>query len=120
MKDVKEGDWIFTIQDGWAKVIGVVENDRYPIVTASECYDLGGKYDVEDSFPSAWTYDPINGTNPPEESFDVGERVFVKDDNREWQVRYLAAYLPKAEYPYYCHDGSALCLVAYRQCKKIL
>ncbi len=65
-KDVKQGDWIFTIQNGWERVTEVIKvSDNYPINTTEDNYTLDGKRYDEEVNPSAWTYDPFNDTQPP-------------------------------------------------------
>jgi hypothetical protein len=66
-KYVKHGDWIFTIRAGWVKVsnLNIHCSADYPVGTSHGSYTLNGKEYSNNTCPSAWTYDPFNGTEPP-------------------------------------------------------
>jgi hypothetical protein len=87
LSNVKVGDWIFTVADGWTKVLTIIEGSDYPIKTISSWYTHEGKLHHEDKHPSAWTYDPFDGTLPPA-VFKEGEVIAVSDSaSKNWHHR---------------------------------
>lgn len=81
-KDVKVGDWIFTIQEGWTKTVSrdlhVSDFYDYTIRNTYSAFTLEGRFNKHDLYPSAWTYDPFNDTQPPYD-FKEGEVIAVRD-----------------------------------------
>ena len=63
----KVGDNVWTIQNGWEKVIEITTSDIYPVVTAGDNYTEEGRLYNGAKHPSLFSYDPLNGTEPPVE-----------------------------------------------------
>lgn len=60
LKDVKVGQKIWTIQEGWTEVIRIIPFSEYPIQTEKDIYlDFDGKYEKEDKHPSAFLENPF-------------------------------------------------------------
>ena len=62
LSNVKVGDKIWTIQEGWTEVERIANNNSnlFPIYTKrGECYGLGGSYRLEDKHPSAFLENPF-------------------------------------------------------------
>ena len=109
-KDVKKGDWAFTIAQGWVQVIDITsyhKNTTYPITCGNETFTQEGKHLVENMHPSAWTYDPFNNTKPPEPTIDWSKvppntNVLVRDNERNiWMERNFAVYANSSTFPFY-------------------
>jgi hypothetical protein len=78
LRNVKVGDWLFTIQSGWVKVIDIVVQNRYQIVTTGDEYNFDGKYFDTDAMPSAWPFNPLDPNDHPPVEFKVGQVIAVK------------------------------------------
>ena len=63
----KIGNNVWTIQEGWTKVIEIDLDSGYPVVTPHNSYTQQGLQYEQDSNPSLFTYDPLDGTEPPVE-----------------------------------------------------
>lgn len=72
-EDVREGDWVFTCGNGWEEVLSNEFDSLYRIETESNSYTVEGMNNENDKHPSAWTYDPFNGTEPPKPEIDWGK-----------------------------------------------
>ena len=59
LSNVKEGDKIWTIQEGWTEVTNVIKPALYPIKTEKDSYTFGGLYENEDKHPSAFLSNPF-------------------------------------------------------------
>ncbi len=64
--DTKVGDDIFTTRHGWEKCTGRFDA-QYGVKTKNVNYTNKGQGYIENKHPSAWTYDPFDGTKPPRE-----------------------------------------------------
>jgi hypothetical protein len=63
-KDLEGGDDVFTVSDGWTKVdLGNVSEMGHISILGTS-YRKDGRLSVTDDHPSAWTYDPLNGSEP--------------------------------------------------------
>jgi len=58
-EDLKKGDKIWTLQNGWTEVTDIVTNSYYPIIVHSNCYTIDGKYGIRDKYPSIYFHDPL-------------------------------------------------------------
>ena len=61
----KVGDNVWTIQSGWAKIVEIDPDAIYSIKTSSDTYFEDGRMYKSDIHPSLFSYDPLNGTEPP-------------------------------------------------------
>ncbi len=96
LSNVQVGDYIFTIQDGWAKVEEIDHSNTYGISISGYRYTMDGKYNKKDKYPSAFT-EPPSGFNagPKPSRFKKGDRVLVRDHaNVPWRRRYFAGENP--------------------------
>ena len=55
LSNCKEGDYIWTIADGWTKVTQVCDSSTYPIGTNRDSYTMDGKSFCGDEAPVAFT-----------------------------------------------------------------
>ena len=81
LRGVQVGDWIWTIQEGWEKVVATKEVlNGYSIETRAATYTLDGKSYLNDKYPSAFLEPPeeFNAVPKPCE-FKKGDRVLVGD-----------------------------------------
>ena len=104
VKDVQVGDWVFTVHAGWTKVTKI-RDGAYPIHTKYATYSVEGKYRHGDTYPSAWTYDPLNGTEHPISWKDIEVGTLVKVRNyttRVWALGKIIVYDADKELPYGC------------------
>jgi hypothetical protein len=112
LSKVKIGDWIFTIQNGWTKVLHILDNARYVIHAESGFYTIDGKYTFDDSCPSAWVRPPAYLNAPPKPKpkpvFKKGDRVLVWNVNAEAKERRIFShYDSKRRFPYVCFKYGA-------------
>ena len=77
IKDLVVGDVVWTIQNGWTTVIELNPGGTYCVATEHDCYTSTGLQHTNYAHPSLFTYDPLNGTEPPVE-YEVGEFYKVK------------------------------------------
>ena len=75
-EDLKKGDKIWTLQNGWTEVTDIVTNSYYPIIVHSNCYTIDGKYGIRDKYPSIYFHDPLES----KDDFAIG---FA-----EWLIKY--------------------------------
>ena len=60
LKDLKEGDYVWTIQNGWTKLAATGNARSYPLTTNyNYSYTLDGFLFVHNKYPSMFTYEPI-------------------------------------------------------------
>ena len=105
-KDVQKGDWVFTIRSGWVKVDEVVGGTGYPVMLDYAWYTKEGRLRKHDTSPSAWLYDPLNGTSPPEPEIawskvPIDIDVFVSADDMVWFKRKFVVYIPSGDSTFY-------------------
>jgi hypothetical protein len=102
LRKVKAGDEIWTIQQGWQKVISIGRygNSIYPIETEnSNTYTLDGKRHKEDKYPSAFTEYPFK-----EQPIEKDTLVWFRDSESDpWSVGY---YSHSKKGKHWCFDGS--------------
>lgn len=51
----KVGDLVFSLQDGWETIVGILDDAKYPILTRRSFWQLDGKYNEEDLAPTLFT-----------------------------------------------------------------
>ena len=81
LTNVKVGDSIWTIHNGYAEVKGIILRDTYPIKTKIYTYSLNGKCQKLDKHPSAFTKNPFENTGFQE------RWMMVKNDGSTWFKR---------------------------------
>lgn len=79
-ENVKVGDKIWTIQDGWTEVRGIDLSLEYAITAGGNFYNLYGCRCLTDKYPSAFL------TNPFEQQ---GKWMEVSDDKEDWVKRFV-------------------------------
>lgn len=80
LSNVKVGDWIWNIKNGWGKVISIDSRSNYPISTEQESFTVDGRVYLEDAAPSAFTEPPeCFNADPKPCEFVKGQRVIVSD-----------------------------------------
>ena len=73
LSKVKIGDKIWTIQDGWS-FVEIINNDvNYPIRINGKYYNIDGKLNQSNKYPSVFLINPFESLEPQE--------YFVKHDN---------------------------------------
>ncbi len=92
LSKVKVGDWVLTLQFGWAKVKEVNPNYDYPIFVGSETYTEDGELKGGDLFPTCFPVDQVPSQfleiyGPPPIEVKDGEPCWVSDDNETWYPR---------------------------------
>jgi hypothetical protein len=108
LSNVKVGDWIFTIMDGWVKVDGIDDTSPFPISAGDETYMNDGRVVASYACPSAFTEPPecFNAEPKPCE-FVKGQRVIVSD--------YYPDPPPRGQKAYFSHigdDGMYYCFIS--------
>ena len=78
LSKVKKGDKIWTIQNGWVRVVNVY-TDSYPIDTDGHGYTIDGKRWKSDKYPSAFLECPFK-----EQPIEKDTLVWFRDDENEW------------------------------------
>lgn len=86
LSNVKIGDTIWTIQNGFVKVIMINPTETYSIVTNIDSYTIKGFMFKKDKFPSAFTKNPFKEKDFKERWMMVSEegtcwvkrKVFMK------------------------------------------
>lgn len=87
LSKVKVGDKIWTIQDGWTKVIAI-EKDNLPIITDGDCYTNDGKRFLTNKYPSAFIECPFK-EEPIKRDTPV---CFRNNENECWSVGYYSHF----------------------------
>ena len=92
LSKVKVGDWVLTLQFGWAKVKEVNPNFDYPIFVGSETYTEDGELKGGDLFPTCFPVDQVPECfleiyGPPPVEFEDGEACWVSEDKEFWYPR---------------------------------
>ncbi len=89
IEDLKEGDWAYTVANGWERIRIHINDGLYPLGHSDLWYQQNGRLCEGDNFPSLFTYDPISGTEPPHE-FREGQVIWVwdGDDNDSYAAVY--------------------------------
>ncbi len=85
--NVKKGDKIWTIENGWEKVLSTDYSERFPIETENCCYTINGKRYSEE-FPSAFLEYPFK-----EQDIEKDTLVWFRDsEDMYWMVGYYAYF----------------------------
>ena len=77
LRDVKTGDWIFTIRNGYERTVSTT-SVIWPIATTKDSYARDGKVYTGNAYPSAWRYNPFDPDDKPPVEFMEGEIVMVR------------------------------------------
>lgn len=81
LSNIKIGDSIWTIQNGFTKVIKINPKHTYSIVTNIGRYTIEGFISINDKFPSAFTKNPFKEK-------DFKERwMMVSEEGTNWLKR---------------------------------
>jgi hypothetical protein len=88
LSKVKVGDKIWTIVDGWTKVVDINLDYTYPIETRNNTYELDGKVNIDDKYPSAFLEYPFK-----EQPIEKDTLVWFKDcEDAFWKVGYYSHF----------------------------
>ena len=79
----KVGDWIWTIQEGWAQVQLNSVSEEYAIRTPNNSYTLKGREMGTDEHPSAYLTNPFDPEDTPPCEFKKGQVIVVWDDSKD-------------------------------------
>jgi hypothetical protein len=87
LSNVKRGDKIWTIENGWEKVFSTDYSEKYPIETENCCYTINGKRYSEE-FPSAFLEYPFK-----EQEIEKDTIVWYRDnESMSWFNGYYSHY----------------------------
>ena len=107
LKDVKVGDFIWTIQSGWIEVIGIDDETVYPIKTVGSVYTRKGLYSFDDKYPSAFINPPEYFNPEPKPcTFKKNQKVMVWYNNPKLAVRRYFSHIDKNVYYCYTNGGT--------------
>lgn len=81
MKNLKVGDRVWTIQNGWTKVVAIEQNDTYPIKTPDISYTLEGLQLTDNKHPSLFLTNPFEKFKP--------RFMMVSDDGKSWVKNFV-------------------------------
>jgi hypothetical protein len=129
--EFKVGQMVWTIHNGWEEIthISNIREDHYPIqVGGNAIYTACGRMTKNDKFVSLYTYDPIDGTEPPisEVDWDKFERGTVIEVqmgiDADWYRADFIAYCPEyGPTPFVVarHNrlGHSSCIASYRSAR---
>jgi hypothetical protein len=89
LSKVKVGDKIWTIQDGWTKVIKIDDEEPHFIIdTKNETYTIDGRSKRGDKHPSAFLEYPFK-----EQPIEKDTLVWFRDDEEtSWKVGYYSHF----------------------------
>ena len=71
MTKFKTGQQVWSVQEGWTYIEylfiepHIQSNGDYQVITLKDSYTLDGRHFIGDKHPSLYTYDALNGTEPP-------------------------------------------------------
>jgi hypothetical protein len=89
LSNVKRGDKIWTIENGWEKVFSTKYTEEYPIETEENCYTLNGKKNILNEFPSAFLEYPFK----KEQEIEKDTLVWYRDnETMSWFIGYYSHY----------------------------
>lgn len=100
LSKVKVGDKIWTIQFNWAEVTEIDDDPTYPIkLKNGVCYSLKGKFNLRDSYPSAFLECPFKELPIKKDTV-----VWFKDsENSHWINGYYSHFDGGQ---HFCFNGS--------------
>jgi hypothetical protein len=88
LSNVKKGDKIWTIENGWEEVLSTDYMEKYPIETKKRCYSLNGKLQLEYKFASAFLEYPFK-----EQPIEKDTLVWYRDnESMSWFNGYYSHY----------------------------
>lgn len=86
LSNVKIGDKIFTITEGWQTVLSTDYHDLNKIETEKKAYRLDGRFNGSDKFPSAFAEYPFK-----EQPIEKDSLVYYRNsENHCWAVGYYS------------------------------
>jgi hypothetical protein len=98
LSNLKKGDKIWTIENGWEKVISICYENNFPIETNNYCYDLNGKR-INEKHPSAFLEYPFE-----EQEIEKDTLVYYRDSrSQSWKVGYYSHF---EDGKHWCFIGS--------------
>ena len=110
LSNIQSGDYIWTIQLGWAKVT-IKPDNTYKITVkhpsySGYTYTSDGKHHLDNLHPSAWPFNPFNPDEQPPQDFKPGEVIAVRD-NKEypWSYDKFEIYNKDEENNYICEKS---------------
>lgn len=104
LRNLKEGDWFWTIQCGWEKVVHIFPGLTYSVKGAVAHYTKDGKHREDSAAPSAFIEPPACFNPGPKPcDFVEGQRVLVRNSGGEWFRRYFHSMNPGVGY--FCFAG---------------
>lgn len=113
-KPFVEGQWVYSVQEGWEKITGIGESGDYPVYTIRNYYTLDGQYCMDDKHPSLFHTDIFNGTQPPEPEIDWDK---VPRDT-EVEVSMLGATWGTRHFSHKNENGLFFCFANGRKANK--
>jgi hypothetical protein len=88
LSKVEVGDKIWTIEEGWTKVVDIDLDSKHPIETRNNTYALDGKVNVGDKHPSAFLEYPFK-----EQEIEKDTLVWCRNgDDFYWAVGYYSHF----------------------------
>ena len=80
LRKCKVGDWIWTIQCGWEKVVHIEDDNDYPVkIIGGGSITLNGLRNINDKHPSAFLTNPFDPEDQPPCEFIKGQVIAVWD-----------------------------------------
>jgi hypothetical protein len=99
LSKVKVGDKIWTIEDGWTKVLSTDYSELHPIETKNGCYTINGRNSSKYKYPSAFLEYPFK-----EQPIEKDTLVWFRDSSgMAWSFGYYS-HLENGKH--YCFDYS--------------
>lgn len=84
LSKIKPGEYIWTIQSGWTRIVEIATRNVYPIITENASYTFKGYLGIDNIYPSAFTIPPIGfNVEPKPCEFKKGDRVLVNNGNTD-------------------------------------
>jgi hypothetical protein len=88
LSKVKVGDKIWTIEDGWTKVLSTDYSELHPIETKNGCYTINGRNSSKYKYPSAFLEYPFK-----EQEIEKDTLVWFRNaEAQHWMVGYYSHF----------------------------
>lgn len=102
LSNVKIGDKIFTITEGWQTVLSTDYHDLNKIETEKKAYRLDGRFNGSDKFPSAFAEYPFK-----EQEIETDTIVWFRDcTSSSWLVGYYSHFKDDKHFCFACSNKS--------------
>ena len=99
LSKVKVGDKIWTIEDGWTKVLSTDYSELHPIETRNGSYTINGRNSSKHKFPSAFLEYPFK-----EQEIEKDTLVWFRDcESMAWMNGYYSHF---EDGEHYCFASS--------------